>query len=171
MDVKGGILSRRYLTFVGKFVVVLVVCTFLIGAVSYHLLTQKLFEDPDSALAIILRTPAQPELWRQAMIWVLPVQIFRAVLIATVLYPFYDTLIGWGYGKRFGALAGLLVVLGVLAGSYGAIETAYMTRPEFVTPEILLRTLPEPIAQGLAIAAWFARWMPDMREVGGRTSR
>src|SRR3989304_6506780 len=154
-------MSRRYLTFVGKFVAVLVVCTFVIGAVSYTLLTKKLFEDPDSALATILRTPSQPELWKQAMIWIFPVQILRAVLIATVLYPFRDTLNGWNYGKRFGALAGLLVVLGGLAGSYGAIETAYMTRPEFVTPEILLRTLPEPILQGLAIAAWFAYWVSD----------
>ena len=70
-------------------------------------------------------------------------------MIATALYPFFDVLVGWSYWKRFRVLAGLLVVLGVLAGSYGVIETLYITRPEFVTPEILLRTLPEPIVQGL----------------------
>lgn len=153
--------SPRYTIFVAKFVVVLVVSTVAVGAVSYPLLTKKLFEDPNSALASVLRTPTQPELWRAAMVWVFPVQVIRAVLIASVLYPFRDTLISWSYGKRFSTLAGLLIVMGTLAGGYGVIETLYMSRPEFVTPEILLRTLPEPIIQATAIAAWFAYWMPS----------
>jgi hypothetical protein len=34
-----------------------------------------------------------------------------------------------------------------------------MMRPEFVTPEILFRSLPEPLVQGVLIAAWLAKWM------------
>jgi hypothetical protein len=55
---------------------------------------------------------------------------------------------GWRYCKRFLSIAGLLVVLGHLAGSSGIIEGLYMLRPEFVTPDILFRSLPEPIVQG-----------------------
>jgi hypothetical protein len=89
--------AKRFLIFVGKMTVVLVVTTFVVGVVAYPLLTKDLLEDP---------------------------------------------------------------VLGHLAGSSGIIEGLYMMHPEFVTPEILLRSLPEPIVQGVLIAAWLAKWMP-----------
>jgi hypothetical protein len=150
---------RRFLVFVGKVVVVLVVTTFAVGLLAYPLLTEDLFENPDSVLARIYRTQAEPELWNTVYVWIVPVQVARAILIALVLYPFYDTLNGWGYWKRFISLAGLLVFLGHLAGSSGIVEGLYMLRPEFVTPEILVRSLPEPIVQGVLIAAWLAKWM------------
>ncbi|MHC4349196.1 MAG: hypothetical protein ACYS15_11775, partial [Planctomycetota bacterium] len=112
-----------------------------------------------SVLAKLFRTQAEPELWNAVYVWIVPVQVVRALLIALVLYPFYDTLNGWGYWKRFISIAGLLVLLGHLAGSSGIVEGLYMLRPEFVTPEILFRSLPEPIVQGVLIAAWLAKWM------------
>ena len=151
--------AKRFLIFVGKVTVVLVVTTFAVGIIAYPLLTKDLFEDPDSVLARIYRTQAEPELWDAVYVWIVPVQIVRAFLIALVLYPFYDTLNAWGYWKRFISIAGLLVLLGHLAGSSGIIEGLYMLRPEFVTPEILFRSLPEPIVQGVLIAAWLAKWM------------
>jgi hypothetical protein len=151
--------AKRFLIFAGKVTVVLVVTTFVVGMFAYPLLTKELFVKPDSVFARIYRTQAEPELWNSVYVWILPVQIVRAFLIALILYPFYDTLNGWEYWKRFISIAGLLVVLGHLAGSSGIIEGMYMLRPEFVTPEILLRSLPEPIVQGVLIAAWLAKWM------------
>ncbi|MHC4306567.1 MAG: hypothetical protein ACYTAU_04895 [Planctomycetota bacterium] len=151
--------AKRFLIFVGKVTVVLVVTTFMVGLVAYPLLTKDLFDNPDSVLARLYRTQAEPELWNAIYVWIVPVQIVRAFLIALVLYPFYDTLNGWGYWKRFISIAGLLVLLGHLAGSSGIIEGLYMMRPEFVTPEILFRSLPEPLVQGVLIAAWLAKWM------------
>ena len=150
---------KRFLSFTGKVTIAFIVTTFVVGLFTYPLLTKDLFENPNSVLVKIYRTQAEPELWKQVYIWFLPVQILRAFLIAIVLYPFYDTLNGWKYWKRFLSIAGLLVVLGHLAGSSGLIEGLYMMRPEFVTPDILFRTLPEPIMQGLLISAWIARWM------------
>jgi hypothetical protein len=150
---------ERFLVFAGKVTVVLVVTTFVVGLFAYPLLTKELFANPDSPLARIFRTQAEPELWRGVSIWFVPVQLARAFLIALVLYPFYDTLNGWSYWRRFLAITGLLVLVGHLAGSSGIIEGSYMLRPEFVTPEILLRSLPEPIVQGVLIAAWLAKWM------------
>ena len=157
--------TRRFLTFAGKVTVVLLVATFGVGLIAYPLLTKDMFEAPDSVLAKIFRTQAEPELWNAVYIWILPVQIVRALLIALVLYPFYDTLNEWRYGKRFLSIAGLLVLLGHLAGSSGIIEGLYMMRPEFVTPEILARSLPEPVVQGVLIAAWLARWMAVDAEI------
>jgi hypothetical protein len=151
--------ARRFLIFVGKATVVLLVTTFAVGILAYPLLTKDLFENPDSVLARIYRTQAEPELWNAIYVWIVPVQTARAFIIALVLYPFYDTLNGWGYWKRFISITGLLVLLGHLAGSSGIIEGLYMLRPEFVTPEILFRSLPEPIMQGVLIAAWLAKWM------------
>lgn len=150
---------KRFLIFVGKIVLAYVVTSFIVGAISYQFLTKELFEGPDSILATFYRTPAEPQVWNQAVAWAFPVQLIRAFLYAIVLYPFYETLIGWGYWKRFGTLMGFWVVLSVLASSGGTIENAYMMRPEFTTPAILLRTLPEPIAHGTILAAWVARWM------------
>ena len=150
---------KRFLIFTGKVIITLVIVNFAVGLIAYPLLTKDLFEDPDSILTKIFRTPAEPDLWNKVFIWILPVQILRAFLIAVVLYPFFDTLIGWRYWKRFLSIAGLLVVLGHLAGSSGIIEGLVMMRPEFVTPHILLKTLPEPIIQGLVISAWLAKWM------------
>ncbi len=151
--------AKRFLIFAGKMTVALSVTTFMVGLIAYPLLTKDLFENPNSVLTTIYRTQADPDLWNQVYIWILPVHILRGILIATVIYPFYDTLNGWSYWKRFLSIAGLLVILGHLAGSSGIIEGLYMMRPEFVTPDILLRTLPEPIVQGLLISAWIAKWM------------
>jgi hypothetical protein len=152
--------TKRFLVFAAKVTVVLVVTTFAVGMVAYPLLTKGLFDSPDSVLAKIYRTQAEPELWNAVYVWTVPVQVVRALFIALVLYPFYDTLNGWRYWKRFVSIAGLLVVLGHLAGSSGILEGLYMLRPEFVTREILGRSLPEPIVQGILIAAWLAKWMP-----------
>jgi hypothetical protein len=42
--------AKRFLTFAGKVTVALVVTTFLVGLVSYPLLTKELFENPDSIM-------------------------------------------------------------------------------------------------------------------------
>lgn len=150
---------KRFMIFTGKIVVALVVVNFAVGLVAYPLFTKDLFSDPDSVLIKIFRNPTEPDLWNAVYIWILPVQIIRAVLIAVVLYPFFDTLNRWNYSKRFLGIAGLTVILGHLAGSSGIIEGSIMMRPEFVTPGILARTLPEPIIQGLLFSAWTAKWM------------
>ena len=45
-----------------------------------------------------------------------------------------------------------------------------MMRPEFVTADILLKTLPEPIIQGLLISAWIAAWMVTKPELEAQAS-
>ena len=141
-----------------RVVVAFVVTAFVVGALSYELLTKPLFENPESIVRRVYRTPADPELWKQAAIWTFPVQILRSFLHAVVLFPFDATLAGLSYWKRFSVLAGVFVVLSVFASDGGTLESLYISRPEFVTPSVLMRTLPEPVIRGFVFSAWVAWW-------------
>jgi hypothetical protein len=149
---------RRFSTFAGRIIVAFVVTSILVGVFSYQFLTKPLFEDPNSPLNTVFRTPSQPELWRHAVLWAFPVQAFRAFLYAAILFPFCHTLAGWSFARRFAAISGLFVVLSVFAGDGGTLESLYMARPELVTPSMLARTLPEPVVRGLVFSAWVAQW-------------
>ncbi|MDY7041924.1 MAG: hypothetical protein SVX38_13790 [Chloroflexota bacterium] len=150
---------RQFLTFVGKVVVVHVVTTLVVGAVVYQLITKEFLEGPNPLLGAFARTPSDPELWNQVLIWTIPVQILRGFVVGAVLYPFCDTLNGWGFRKRFLSIAALWIGLGTLASStpFGVIEGLYVLRPEFAL--VPVKALPEPVLQGLAFGAWIARWM------------
>jgi hypothetical protein len=95
----------------------------------------------------------------------LPFQVLRGVFIAAVLYPFLDTMVRWSYGKRVLALAGLYVVLGqwasTVAGS-GTIEGWLILRPEFTSADVVVKAMGEGLVQGLALAAWLARWVMSL---------
>jgi hypothetical protein len=160
---------RRFAT---RVVVAFVVTAFVVGALSYELVTKPLFENPESVVQRVYRTPADPELWRQAAMWAFPVQIARSFLHAVVLFPFYATLAALSYWRRFSALAGVFVVLSVFASDGGILESLYISRPEFVTPSVLMRTLPEPVIRGFVFSAWVARWaFPSLQVHGAAQQR
>lgn len=149
---------RPFRVFATRVVVAFVVTAFLVGVLSYELLTKPLFESPESVVRRVYRTPADPELWRQAAMWAFPVQAVRSFLYAIVVFPFYAALAQLSYWRRFWVLAGLFVVLSVLASDGGILESLYISRPEFVTPSMLARTTPEPVVRGFIFSAWIARW-------------
>src|SRR5262249_39310974 len=93
--------SRRFLSFAAKVTVAHVVSYFVIGAAAYALLTKSFYEGTNPVFSTFMRTPAQPELWKYVMTWFIPGQVLRGVLMAAVLYPFFDTLKAWGWCKRF----------------------------------------------------------------------
>lgn len=152
---------KRFLTFAGKVTLAHVVTYLIIGAIAYQLLTKQFYEGADPLFATFMRTPAEPDLWRHVMTWFIPGQILRGALIAAALYPFYDALRGWNFMKRFLSIAGLYLVLGYWASAVaapGTIDGLIYLRPE-ITPYAHLMAQPEIILQGLALAAWVARWM------------
>ena len=78
-----------------------------------------------------------------------------------MLYPFFDTLNAWGWGKRFLSISGLYLVLGYWASAVaapGTIDGLIYLRPE-ITPYVHLMVQPEIVVQGLILGAWVARWM------------
>lgn len=146
--------SKRFVIFASKVTAAHVTTYFLAGAIFYQFLTIDFYTGPNPIFARFMRTEAEPELWSHVVRWFLPAQILRGVLLAAVLYPFFDTLKTWSFGKRFVSLAGLYVVLGFWAATVaapGTIEGMVYLRP-FITPAVHLRVQPEIILQGLGLA-------------------
>src|SRR5271170_5312013 len=152
---------KRFVSFAVKVIVAHVVSYFVVGAAAYQLLTKPFYEGSNPVFATFMRTPAEPELWKHAMTWFIPGQVLRGVLIAAVLYPFFDTLQAWGWGKRFLTISGLYLVLGFWASAVaapGTIDGLIYLRPE-ITPYAHLMVQPEIVVQGLVLGAWVARWI------------
>jgi hypothetical protein len=152
---------KRFLSFAAKVSVAHVVSYLVVGAAAYQLLTKPFYEGAQPVFASFMRTPAEPELWKHAMIWLIPGQVLRGVLIAAVLYPFFETLARWSWRKRFLSISGLYLVLGFWASAVaapGTIDGVIYLRPE-ITPYAHLMVQPEIVVQGLILGAWVARWM------------
>ena len=157
--------SGRFLSFSGKVTLAHVVSYLVVGAAAFQLLTKSFYEGSDPVFKSFMRTPAEPELWKHAMTWFIPGQVLRGVLIAMVLYPFFDTLQAWSWRKRFFAISGLYLVLGFWAAAVaapGTIDGMIYMRPE-ITPYAHLMVQPEIILQGLILGAWVAWWMAPAR--------
>ena len=158
---------RRFLSFATKVTVAHVVSYLVIGAAAYQLLTKSFYEGSNPVFSSFMRSPAEPELWKHVMTWFIPGQVLRGVLMAAALYPFFDTLKGWGWDKRFLSISGLYLVLGYWASAVaapGTIDGLIYLRPE-ITPYAHLMVQPEIVVQGLILGAWVARWMAPKPEV------
>jgi len=157
--------SKRFLIFTGKVAAAHVLTYSVMGAIAYQLLTKDFYVGPNPIFASFMRTEAEPALWAHVMRWLLPAQVLRGVLIAAVLYPFFNTLQAWSFGKRFLAIASLYLVLGCWATAVpapGTIEGLVYMRP-VVTTYVHLKVQPEIVAQGLALGALVAWWMAPKR--------
>jgi len=160
---------KRFWGFAGRVTVAHVVTYIAVGALAYPLLTREFFEGSNALAARVMRTPAEPALWVHVTRWMLPFQVLRGMLIAAVLYPFLDAFVRWSYGKRLLSLAGLYVVLGqwasTVAGS-GTIEGWLILRPEFTSPDVVMKAIGEGLVQGLALSAWVSRWVMSLPGYG-----
>lgn len=160
--------SRQFLIFTAKVTAAHVLTYFIVGAVAYQLFTKEFYVGPDPIFRAFMRTEAEPELWAHVMRWFLPAQVLRGLLIAAALYPFFETLAGWRFGKRFLVISSLYVVLGFWAcavAAPGTIDGFVYTRPIF-TPRVHLLVQPEIVAQGLALGALVAWWMARRQKAG-----
>jgi hypothetical protein len=149
---------KRVVVFTSKVIAAHVTTYFLAGAVFYQLLTRDFYTGPNPVFAAFMRTEAEPELWSHVVKWFLPAQILRGVLIAAVLYPFFDALKTWPFVKRWFSIAALYLVLGFWAATVaapGTIEGMVYLRP-FITPLVHLKVQPEIMLQGLALAFMIA---------------
>jgi len=154
---------KRFAAFAVKVTAAHVTTYFLAGAIAYPLLTKEFYVGPNPIFAVFMRTEAEPALWSHIVRWFLPAQILRGVLIAGVLYPLFDTLKAWSFGRRFLLLAGLYVVLGFWAATVaapGTIEGMVYLRP-FITAYVHLTVQPEIVLQGLGLAALVAGAMME----------
>jgi len=152
---------KRFSIFAGKVAAAHVLTYFIVGGIAYQLLTKDFYIGPDPIFRAFMRTEAEPDLWAHVIRWFLPAQVLRGILIAAVLYPFFDTLNGWSFSKRFLSISSLYVVLGCWAAvvaAPGTLEGMVYMRP-FITPAVHLKVQPELVVQGLALGALVAGWM------------
>ena len=153
---------KHFVIFAGKVTIIHTVTYFIIGATAYNLLMKQYYTGPDPAFGAFMRTQDNPESWSHVMKWFIPAQVLRGVLMAIVLYPFFDKLLEWHLKKRFLIISGLYIVLGYWAATVaapGTIEGMVYMKP-VITPYMHLIVQPEIFAQGLALGAWLSWWMP-----------
>ena len=67
-------------------------------------------DPPNPIFASFMRTPAQPDAWRHAVNWFLPVNLLRGALIGLVFCPLLGTIRTWSFRQRFLMIAGLYLV-------------------------------------------------------------
>lgn len=158
---------RKFLQFSSQVIVAHTVTYIGVGVFAFMFLTREFF-NPDGIAAQIMRTPDQPGLWRHVTIWMLPFQILRGFLIATVLSPFLSCLQSWPCWKRVVTIASLYIVLGqwasTVAGS-GTIEGWLILKPEFTTFPVVIKTMVEGFIQGLALSAWISKSIDTIKSL------
>lgn len=158
---------KQLLGFVGKVISAHVITYFVVGAIAYPLLTKPFYEGSNPVFATFMRTQADPQLWSHVMKWFIPGQVLRGLLIALVLYPFFETLQKWSYSKRLLTISSLYLVLGFWAAAVaapGTIDGMIYMRPE-ITAYVHLMVQPEIVLQGLLLGALIAWWIVPKSKV------
>jgi len=156
----------RFLSFAGKVTAAHIITYLGAGAIAYPFFTREFYVGPSPIFKAFLRTEVEPQLWGHVATWFLPALFLEGLLIATVFYPFFDTLMDWSFSKRCLSISGLYLVLGFWAATVaapGTIEGMVYLRPIF-TPLVHLKVQPEIILQGLALGAIVALWMGPPRD-------
>jgi hypothetical protein len=143
--------NKSYIRFVAVIVTAHTTAYLFAGGIAYQLITKSIWEGPDPLLSSYLRTPGNEALWNDAMIWQVPGQLLRGLLMGLVLLPLYSSLAHWSAGKRllfFSSLWFVFTHLAAAAPSPANIEGMVYMRPEFVRqgfflmqPEMILHSL------------------------------
>jgi len=158
---------KDYFGFVLKYITAHVVTYWVVGAIAYPLLTKEFYIGDNPIFSSFMITENDKELWDNVMIWILPGQILRGLLIGSVIFSFYNTLNEWNYWKRFLTLSGLYIVIGFWASAVaapGTIDGIIYMRPE-INWIAHLKVQIEIIIQGLLLSAWIAKWMKKKKNL------
>lgn len=130
------------------------------GGIAYQFITKEFWEGTNPLLSVYLRTPGNADLWNHAMIWQIPGQIARSLLIGLVLLPLYGTLKEWKLLKTFFFISILLFVTTHFSSAVPSpanIEGFIYMRPEFVKLGFM-KMQPEMILYCITAGFLFARF-------------
>ncbi len=153
--------SRKdYIRFVIVIIIAHTIAYLFAGGISYQFITKEFWEEPNSLLSAYLRTPVNVELWNYAMIWQIPGQLLRSLLIGLVLLPIHSSLKEWLVFKKFLFFSGLLFVLTHLSSAVPSpanIEGLVYMRPEFIQLGFI-KMQPEMILYSIIAGLIFAKY-------------
>lgn len=107
----------EYLQFSFWFIVVHIGAYWLAGVISYPLFYKPFWEGDHPLFEPFLRTRSNAEEWKHVMIWLIPAQLIRALLMSIVLYPILAPLGELSFILRFAFLGGLMFVYADLASA------------------------------------------------------
>jgi hypothetical protein len=147
--------------FLLKFIVVTLVTSFVIGSISYLLITKGLYSGENSVYGSFIRDPDNPEQWIHVTRWFIIGQVIRGLLMGLALLPFYYSMMQMKRSKRFLVLTSIYLVFGFWASSGpspGSIEGLIYLKPDIGWWGHLL-IQPQVLLEGACIGAWMALWM------------
>lgn len=159
-------MRNTILKFILKLTIVNLVSSFVIGSLSYLLLTKGLYSGENAAFGGFMRSPENPEQWVHVTRWFIIGQLIRGGLMGLALLPFYFALMQMKRSKRFLVLTGIYLVFGFWSAAVaapGTIEGLIYLKPEVgLWGHALIQ--PQVILQGIVIGAWMALWMGKKQE-------
>lgn len=151
---------KDYIRFVLVIIISHTIAYLFAGGIAYQLITKDLWDVPNSLLSSYLRTPGDAELWNFAMVWQVPAQLLRSLLMGLVLLPLHNVLREWPFSKKFLFFSTLLFVLTHLSSSAPSpanIEGLVYMKPEFIQLGFI-RMQPEMILHSIIAGLIFARY-------------
>ena len=152
--------TKAYIRFVIVIILAHTIAYLFSGGIAYQFITKEFWEGTNPLLSVYLRTPGNVELWNYAMIWQIPGQLLRSLLIGLVLLPLHSALKQWPALKTFLFFSALLFVLTHLSSAVPSpanIEGLVYMRPEFIKLGFM-RMQPEMILYSLIAGLIFAKY-------------
>ena len=129
--------------------------------IAYPLLTKDFYIGENAVFSSFMVTQEDGELWNNVLVWILPGQLLRGILIGLAFYPFYSVLNSWTYQKRFLTIFSIYTIIGFWASTVaapGTIDGMIYMRPE-ITLMTHFKVQPEILIQGLLLSAWISKLM------------
>ena len=152
---------KQLLPYLLKFATVHTITYWIVGAIAYPLINKEFYVGDNPVFSSFMVTQEDGELWSKVLVWILPGQLIRGILIGIAFYPFYPILNNWTYKNRFMTIASIYIIIGFWASAVaapGTIDGMIYMRPE-ITIMTHLKVQPEIMIQGLLMSAWIAKWM------------
>lgn len=152
---------KNIITYLLKFATVHIITYWIVGMIAYPLLTKDFYIGENAVFSSFMVTQEDGELWNNVLVWILPGQLLRGILIGLAFYPFYSVLNSWTYQKRFLTIFSIYTIIGFWASTVaapGTIDGMIYMRPE-ITLMTHFKVQPEILIQGLLLSAWISKWM------------
>ena len=152
---------KNIITYLLKFATVHTITYLIVGMIAYPLLTKDFYIGENAVFSSFMVTQEDGELWNNVLVWILPGQLLRGILIGLAFYPFYSVLNSWTYQKRFLTIFSIYTIIGFWASTVaapGTIDGMIYMRPE-ITLMTHFKVQPEILIQGLLLSAWISKWM------------
>ena len=128
----------RYVAFALWFFVVHAVTYYTAGAVNYQF-SKKLYGGRDQLYKGFLRNMADPKEAAMVNLKIIPIQLFRAVLMSAILYPVVGTIAQLPFWGRALFMGGLMFVYADFCSAIpfsNTLEGLIYMKPEFVRKKV-----------------------------------